>query len=74
MSFNSYIPKKVFQSPVNILSFILLNKNNNNNLPFYFVEAAGKGDLRICRLSQIAGTWKGGDEIILLCEKVQKGK
>lgn len=38
------------------------------------VEAPSAGTLKICRLDKTSGTVKGGDDIFLLCDKVQKSK
>lgn len=35
--------------------------------------APNTAELRICRVNRNSGTVKGGDEIFLLCDKVQKG-
>ena len=35
-------------------------------------KSAQTGELRICRLSIVAGSVKGGDDLILLVEKVSK--
>ena len=37
-----------------------------------FAEAVN--DLKICRVTRVSGTVLGGDEVTILCEKVQKGK
>lgn len=36
--------------------------------------APNTAELRICRVNRNSGSVKGGDEIFLLCDKVQKGK
>lgn len=45
---------------------------------YYFVcapsGAPNTAELRICRVNRNSGSVKGGDEIFLLCDKVQKGK
>ena len=35
-------------------------------------EAPSAGTLKICRLDRTSGSVKGGDDIFLLCDKVQK--
>ena len=42
-------------------------------LCFFLLYIEAISDLVICRISKQAGTVKGGDEIFMLCEKVQKG-
>uniref|UniRef100_A0A8C6VKN9 RHD domain-containing protein n=1 Tax=Naja naja TaxID=35670 RepID=A0A8C6VKN9_NAJNA len=41
--------------------------------PIYDNRAPNSAELRICRVNKNCGTAKGGDEIFLLCDKVQKG-
>lgn len=36
--------------------------------------APNTAELKICRVNRNSGSCKGGDEIFLLCDKVQKGK
>ncbi|XP_054713763.1 nuclear factor NF-kappa-B p105 subunit-like [Uloborus diversus] len=38
----------------------------------YNSKSTETGDLKICRLSRIAGSCSGGDEIFLFCDKVKK--
>lgn len=40
---------------------------------FVFAEAPHAGQLRICRISHSSSSVHGGQEIFLLCDKVQKG-
>ncbi|XP_024152774.1 proto-oncogene c-Rel [Oryzias melastigma] len=40
--------------------------------PIYDNRAPNTAELRICRVNQNSGSVKGGDEIFLLCDKVQK--
>ncbi|XP_007423639.1 proto-oncogene c-Rel [Python bivittatus] len=40
--------------------------------PIYDNRAPNSAELRICRVNKNCGTVKGGDEIFLLCDKVQK--
>ncbi|XP_015280979.1 PREDICTED: proto-oncogene c-Rel [Gekko japonicus] len=40
--------------------------------PIYDNRAPNSAELRICRVNKNCGTAKGGDEIFLLCDKVQK--
>lgn len=42
---------------------------------FFFMSsgAPNTAELRICRVNRNSGSVKGGDEIFLLCDKVQKG-
>lgn len=35
--------------------------------------APNTAELKICRVNRNSGSCKGGDEIFLLCDKVQKG-
>lgn len=37
-------------------------------------EAPSAGTLKICRLDRTHGSVKGGDDVFLLCDKVQKSK
>ena len=37
-------------------------------------EAPGASTLKICRMDKHAGCCMGGDEVFLLCDKVQKGE
>ncbi|CAF88537.1 unnamed protein product, partial [Tetraodon nigroviridis] len=37
-------------------------------------EAPNTAELKICRVNRNSGSCKGGDEIFLLCDKVQKGE
>lgn len=39
----------------------------------FCLGAPNSAELRICRVNKNCGTVKGGDEIFLLCDKVQKG-
>lgn len=39
----------------------------------FFSGAPNTAELRICRVNKNSGSVKGGDEIFLLCDKVQKG-
>uniref|UniRef100_A0A674N9A2 REL proto-oncogene, NF-kB subunit n=1 Tax=Takifugu rubripes TaxID=31033 RepID=A0A674N9A2_TAKRU len=41
--------------------------------PIYDNRAPNTAELRICRINRNSGSVKGGDEIFLLCDKVQKG-
>nr|XP_034958398.1 proto-oncogene c-Rel-like [Zootoca vivipara] len=41
--------------------------------PIYDNRAPNSAELRICRVNKNCGSVKGGDEIFLLCDKVQKG-
>ncbi len=41
---------------------------------FSILEAAHAGQLRICRLSKPSSSVAGGEEVFLLCDKVQKGE
>ena len=38
------------------------------------IEAPSAGNLKICRLDRANGSVKGGDDVFLLCDKVQKSK
>lgn len=40
---------------------------------FCLVGAPNTAELKICRVNRNSGSCKGGDEIFLLCDKVQKG-
>ena len=37
-------------------------------------ESPGASNLKISRMDKTAGSVRGGDEVYLLCDKVQKGK
>ena len=39
-----------------------------------FAEAPGANALKICRMDKYGGCCSGGEEVFLLCEKVQKGQ
>jgi hypothetical protein len=39
----------------------------------FTIEAAAASELKICRIDKQAGSVQGGDEVFLLCDKVQKG-
>ncbi|XP_042747731.1 transcription factor p65-like, partial [Lagopus leucura] len=41
--------------------------------PIYDNRAPSTAELRICRVNRNSGSCQGGDEIFLLCDKVQKG-
>ncbi|MGH0185403.1 UNVERIFIED_CONTAM: hypothetical protein FKN15_017708 [Acipenser sinensis] len=41
--------------------------------PIYDNRAPNTAELKICRVNKNSGSCKGGDEIFLLCDKVQKG-
>ncbi|XP_077401249.1 transcription factor p65 isoform X3 [Vanacampus margaritifer] len=42
--------------------------------PIFDNRAPNTAELKICRVNHNSGSCKGGDEIFLLCDKVQKGK
>nr|XP_014347786.1 PREDICTED: transcription factor p65-like [Latimeria chalumnae] len=42
--------------------------------PIFDSRAPNTAELKICRVNKNSGSCKGGDEIFLLCDKVQKGK
>uniref|UniRef100_A0A672V5F0 RELA proto-onco, NF-kB subunit n=1 Tax=Strigops habroptila TaxID=2489341 RepID=A0A672V5F0_STRHB len=42
--------------------------------PVYDNRAPSAAELRICRVNRNCGSCRGGDEIFLLCDKVQKGQ
>uniref|UniRef100_A0A8C3BIQ7 RHD domain-containing protein n=1 Tax=Cairina moschata TaxID=8855 RepID=A0A8C3BIQ7_CAIMO len=42
--------------------------------PIYDNRAPSTAELRICRVNRNSGSCQGGDEIFLLCDKVQKGR
>ncbi|KAM6909500.1 transcription factor p65 [Xenentodon cancila] len=42
------------------------------SLPIYDNRAPNTAELKICRVNRNSGSCKGGDEIFLLCDKVQK--
>ena len=39
----------------------------------FVTEAAAASELKICRIDKQAGSVQGGDEVFLLCDKVQRG-
>ena len=41
---------------------------------FFSTEAASGSELKICRIDKQSGFVQGGEEIFLLCDKVQKGE
>ncbi len=56
---------------------VYLHKRTCNTLPppsSCSVEAPSAGTLKICRLDRTHGSVKGGDDVFLLCDKVQKSK
>lgn len=44
-----------------------------DNFFFFFSESPNASNLKISRLDKTCGSVLGGDEIFLLCDKVQKG-
>lgn len=38
------------------------------------IESPGASNLKISRMDKTAGSVRGGDEVYLLCDKVQKGE
>jgi hypothetical protein len=40
----------------------------------FSTEAPGASTLKICRMDKHAGCCMGGDEVFLLCDRVQKGE
>lgn len=40
----------------------------------YAIESPGAAALKICRMDRHAGSCAGGDEVFLLCDKVQRGE
>lgn len=42
--------------------------------PLCPTESPGASNLKISRMDKTAGSVRGGDEVYLLCDKVQKGK
>ena len=48
--------------------------NNDYSCVCVFVEAPSAGNLKICRLDRANGSVRGGDDVFLLCDKVQKSK
>lgn len=43
-------------------------------MPLCSAESPGASNLKISRMDKTAGSVRGGDEVYLLCDKVQKGK
>lgn len=43
-------------------------------LPLFFLESTNTSELRICRINKESGPCTGGEELYLLCDKVQKGE
>ena len=41
---------------------------------YLLTEAPGANALKICRMDKYGGCCSGGEEVFLLCEKVQKGQ
>lgn len=39
-----------------------------------FLESTNTSELRICRINKESGPCTGGEELYLLCDKVQKGE
>ena len=44
------------------------------SLLLFISEAPSAGTLKICRLDRANGSVRGGDDVFLLCDKVQKSK
>lgn len=40
----------------------------------FFLESTNTSELRICRINKESGPCTGGEELYLLCDKVQKGE
>lgn len=40
----------------------------------HLIESPGASNLKISRMDKTAGSVRGGDEVYLLCDKVQKGE
>ena len=51
-----------------------LAKHNNNLFLFRYPESPNASNLKISRMDKSCGSVMGGDEIFLLCDKVQKGE
>jgi hypothetical protein len=45
-----------------------------NLVPSPTQESPGASNLKISRMDKTAGSVRGGDEVYLLCDKVQKGE
>lgn len=45
----------------------------SSQVPLFCSGAPNTAELKICRVNRNSGSCKGGDEIFLLCDKVQKG-
>lgn len=55
------------------VSSLLRFSNLHSQWPVLVSGAPNTAELRICRVNKNSGSVKGGDEIFLLCDKVQKG-
>ena len=53
----------------NMHFFLVLSEKNY----MYSIESPSAAMLKICRIDRHAGSCNGGDEVFLLCDRVQKG-
>lgn len=51
----------------------LMRTSNIFLCPFHLAEAPNASNLKIVRMDRTAGCVTGGEEVYLLCDKVQKG-
>ncbi|XP_054457162.1 transcription factor p65 isoform X2 [Anoplopoma fimbria] len=61
-----------FQASINLPSGDLIPLEPVVSQPIYDNRAPNTAELKICRVNRNSGSCKGGDEIFLLCDKVQK--
>ncbi|XP_044040863.1 transcription factor p65 isoform X1 [Siniperca chuatsi] len=61
-----------FQASINLPTGELFPLEPVVSQPIYDNRAPNTAELKICRVNRNSGSCKGGDEIFLLCDKVQK--
>lgn len=61
-----------FRLALQIKNIVMSGGQCYNNLPF-IPESPNASNLKISRMDKTCGSVMGGDEIFLLCDKVQKG-
>uniref|UniRef100_A0A672K2L4 Transcription factor p65-like n=1 Tax=Sinocyclocheilus grahami TaxID=75366 RepID=A0A672K2L4_SINGR len=62
-----------FQVSITLPSGELFSLEPVVSQPIYDNRAPNTAELKICRVNRNSGSCRGGDEIFLLCDKVQKG-
>ncbi|MEQ2274268.1 hypothetical protein XENORESO_017477, partial [Xenotaenia resolanae] len=62
-----------FQASITLPTGELFSLEPVVSQPIFDNRAPNTAELKICRVNRNSGSCKGGDEIFLLCDKVQKG-